>query len=410
MSKDNDKSSLLREGLLIPGGMILEIDVTEKVKKYLKYGPAAIIILAILCAGGIYAYQHSRSGVTVYDARIASTVVHTKARADGSITELLVNDGDHVEAGDVIAHIDVKVTEDQIAQLQQNVDLAQKNLEQIKQGRRSVMPGAAPSAPSTRTVTVENGASSARAQARLARMNELYSMGAISRKELDAAAADAAAASTPTTQTITVPAPSAAPQIVSQAPDPEMLKQAEAAVKQAQAALENAKADAQATEIVAPVSGTVYYADGIEEGTDIKAGQTIVDIGDASNAWVEARVSQNQKEKLRLGQFVTYTVEGKSYQGTVTDIIDPNEAAADDDASASSSSPDASEDSSTEAQQTAEEPSSEKASTATEGTEEDAGNADSGDDRLLVKISLPKELANQVRPGTETIVKFNFNH
>ena len=385
----------------------MEIDVTEKVKKYLKYGPAAIIILAILCAGGIYAYQHSRSGVTVYDARIASTVVHTKARADGSITEMLVNDGDHVEAGDVIAHIDVKITEDQIAQLQQNVDLAQKNLEQIKQGSRSAMPGAAPSAPSTRTVTVENGASSARAQARLARMNELYSMGAISRKELDAAAADAAAASTPTTQTITVPAPSAAPRIVSQAPDPEMLKQAEAAVKQAQAALENAKADAQATEIVAPVSGTVYYADGIEEGTDIKAGQTIVDIGDASNAWVEARVSQNQKDKLRLGQFVTYTVEGKSYQGTVTDIVDPNETSEEDDDAASPS--DDSGDMPADAEN-AGESSTEKTSTATEGTEEEAGGDDSGDDRLLVKISLPKELADQVRPGTETIVKFNFNH
>ena len=85
----------------------MEVDITEKVKRVLKFGPLALVALAILCALGVWAYQHSQKGLTVYDAKVASTMVGVKAKADGTITELVVQDGDHVEAGDVIARVQV---------------------------------------------------------------------------------------------------------------------------------------------------------------------------------------------------------------------------------------------------------------------------------------------------------------
>lgn len=388
----------------------MEVDITEKVKRVLKFGPLALVALAILCALGVWAYQHSQKGLTVYDAKVASTMVGVKAKADGTITELVVQDGDRVEAGDVIARVQVKITDEQIAQLAQNAELAKQNLAQVQRGQTVTVPQSAAPAPMPVPQSSGNSQAVANARARLNRMNELYEMGAISAVKRDQAAADLAAAEAAATPAPAVSAPAATRyQTMTQPANPEAVKQAELAVKQAQAALENAKQDSQATEIVAPVSGTVYLGDDIQEGADLKAGATVASIGDASNIWVEARLSPNQKGKIRLGQFVSYTIEGKKYQGTVLDIVDPADAQPD--TAASGSLPAASEEKD-EAVQTSS--ISEDAGNVSGDETEDSksgnteGNApDMSDGRLIVKVSLPKDMADTLRPGTDAVVRFS---
>lgn len=388
----------------------MEVDITEKVKRVLKFGPLALVELAILCALGVWAYQHSQKGLTVYDAKVASTMVGVKAKADGTVTELVVQDGDHVEAGDVIARVQVKITDEQIAQLAQNAELAKQNLAQVQRGQTVTVPQSAASAPMPVPQSVGNSQAVANARARLNRMNELYEMGAISAVKRDQAAADLAAAEAAATPAPAVSAPAATRyQTMTQPTNPEAVKQAELAVKQAEAALENAKQDAQATEIVAPVSGTVYLGDDIQEGADLKAGATVASIGDASNIWVEARLSPNQKGKIRLGQFVSYTIEGKKYQGTVLDIVDPADAQPD--TAASGSLPAASEEKDEAVQISS---ISEDADNVSGDETEDSkssnteGNApDMSDGRLIVKVSLPKDMADTLRPGTDAVVRFS---
>lgn len=388
----------------------MEVDITEKVKRVLKFGPLALVALAILCALGVWAYQHSQKGLTVYDAKVASTMVGVKAKADGTVTELVVQDGDHVEVGDVIARVQVKITDEQIAQLAQNAELAKQNLAQVQRGQTVTVPQSAASAPMPVPQSAGNSQAVANARARLNRMNELYEMGAISAVKRDQAAADLAAAEAAATPAPAVSAPAATRyQTMTQPTNLEAVKQAELAVKQAEAALENAKQDAQATEIVAPVSGTVYLGDDIQEGADLKAGATVASIGDASNIWVEARLSPNQKGKIRLGQFVSYTIEGKKYQGTVLDIVDPADAQPD--TAASGSLPAASEEKD-EAVQTSS--ISEDADNVSGDETEDSksgnteGNApDMSDGRLIVKVSLPKDMADTLRPGTDAVVRFS---
>lgn len=388
----------------------MEVDITEKVKRVLKFGPLALVALAILCALGVWAYQHSQKGLTVYDAKVASTMVRVKAKADGTITELVVQDGDHVEAGDVIARVQVKITDEQIAQLAQNAELAKQNLAQVQRGQTVTVPQSAAPAPMPVPQSSGNSQAVANARARLNRMNELYEMGAISAVKRDQAAADLAAAEAAATPAPAVSAPAATRyQTMTQPANPEAVKQAELAVKQAQAALENAKQDSQATEIVAPVSGTVYLGDDIQEGADLKAGATVASIGDASNIWVEARLSPNQKGKIRLGQFVSSTIEGKKYQGTVLDIVDTADAQPD--TAASGSLPAASEEKD-EAVQTSS--ISEDADNVSGDETEDSksgnteGNApDMSDGRLIVKVSLPKDMADTLRPGTDAVVRFS---
>ena len=388
----------------------MEVDITEKVKRVLKFGPLALVALAILCALGVWAYQHSQKGLTVYDAKVASTMVGVKAKADGTITELVVQDGDHVEAGDVIARVQVKITDEQIAQLAQNAELAKQNLAQVQRGQTVTVPQSAAPAPMPVPQSSGNSQAVANARARLNRMNELYEMGAISAVKRDQAAADLAAAEAAATPAPAVSAPAATRyQTMTQPANPEAVKQAELAVKQAQAELENAKQDSQATEIVAPVSGTVYLGDDIQEGADLKAGATVASIGDASNIWVEARLSPNQKGKIRLGQFVSYTIEGKKYQGTVLDIVDPADAQPD--TAASGSLPAASEEKDETVQtssisEDADNVSGDETEDSKSGNTE--GNApDMSDGRLIVKVSLPKDMADTLRPGTDAVVRFS---
>ena len=70
----------------------------------MKYGLVGLILIAVLCAGGIYYYQHQHKYFNVYDAQVTSSLVAAKVHGNAMITEKVVEEGEHVEAGDVIAH------------------------------------------------------------------------------------------------------------------------------------------------------------------------------------------------------------------------------------------------------------------------------------------------------------------
>ncbi len=342
-----------------------EVDITEKVQYFLKYGVLSIILLALLCAGIMYFLHFGKSTMTVYDAKVESQLVGVKSKAAGKVTEILVEDGDHVEAGQVIARVAVNVTEEDIRQLEQTVELSQKNLEQLKQGQTITVP------------TYESGGYNPAAQqnlasaaARMQRMNELYEMGAISAMKRDEAAAEYAAAQAAAAQSS---APAASYRTMTQPTDPKIIEQAELQLKQAQAALNNAKQDSQATEIVAPVAGTLYYTD-IKVDSEVKPGQTIVRIGDAGNLWLEARLTADQLEKVRLGQYASYEVDGHELSGTVQEI----------------------QESSAGEQETA-------ANTEPQEAKEE------GDGKQVVKISVPADLSFNLRPGVKASVRFSLD-
>ena len=341
-----------------------EEDLTEKAQYLLKYSVLGLILLAMLCAGVMYFLHSGKSTMTVYDAKIESQLVGVKSKAAGKVTEILVEDGAHVEAGQVIAKVAVNVTEEDIKQLEQTVELSERNLEQLKQGQTVTVPNYEAAANSYNPAAQQNLASAA---ARMQRMNELFEMGAISAVKRDEAAAEYAAAQAAASQSS---APAVSYRTMTQPTDPKIIEQAELQLKQAQAALNNARKDSQATEIVAPVAGTLYYTD-VKADSEVKPGQTIVRIGDAGNLWLEARLTADQLEKVRLGQYASYEVEGHDLSGTVQEIQDNNA------------------DGQESAQNT--EPQEEK-----EGT----------DGKQIVKISVPVNLSFDLRPGMKASVRF----
>ena len=196
-----------------------EEDVTEKAQYILKFGVIGLLLLAIVSAGGLYLFRHSHNYMTVYDAQVASQQVGVRARADGRITEITVADGSYVEAGDVIARVAVNVTEEQIRQLEQTVELSQKNLEQLKRGQTVTVPAA-----SSGGYNPASQQQVAQAAARMQRMNELFEMGAISAVKRDEAAAEYAAAQAAASQSS---APAVSYRTMTQPTDPKIIEQAE---------------------------------------------------------------------------------------------------------------------------------------------------------------------------------------
>ena len=391
-NENNKKEKTVDDKIAKANKAASEVDLTKKVKNIIRFGLLGLIILAVIAGGGIYWYQHLNNNMTVYDAKVVSNDVAIKSKADGTITELVVQAGDHVEAGDVIAKITPSITDEQIAQLEQNVDLNKKTLEQLKKGMTTAV--TAPVAPAA-TPSVDYGAQQrlAEAASRLQRMNELYSMGAISAVKRDEAAADyasaKAAASAAPAATQTVPS---TPNITTQPADPKLIQQAELQVKQAEAALANAKEDQQATEIVATSAGTVVLADDIAEGTNVKANQQVASIEAADNMWLEAKVTAAQATKIRLGQFVNYTIAGKKLQGSVQDIIDPTVKKDDSDSNISDNNTN----------------NDNAADTSNSKVKDDSTDA-VPDGYLIVRISLPADMSTDIKSGMSATVKFALN-
>ena len=408
----------------------------------MKYGLVGLILIAVLCAGGIYYYQHQHKYFNVYDAQVTSSLVAAKVHGNAVITEKVVEDGEHVEAGDVIAHVKSTVTDEQIANLEQTVALSQRNLDEIKKGQTVTVavPSPAPAPAASAPRSSGSSQSVASAESRMNRMNELFEMGAISAVQRDAAvsayhAAVAAASSSAPAASAPSSSPAVRYQTTTQPPDPKAVQNAELQLKQAQAALDNAKQDAAETDIVAPVAGTVYYAQGIDEGSTVKAGETVASVGNADDIWIEAKVSPDKAAKIRLGQFVSYEIEGHQLQGSVQDIQQPVKK--DDQASADSADAAASADNDNAtanaagangagAGQNSQDAQSAQAGTAgaADGdaangqpaasnqpkTTAEATDADDADeDVMIIRISIPSGLNFSLKPGMKAVVKFAMN-
>ena len=430
----------------------MEVDITKKVQYLMKYGLVGLILIAVLCAGGIYYYQHQHKYFNVYDAQVTSSLVAAKVHGNAMITEKIVAEGEHVEAGDVIAHVQSTVTDEQIANLEQTVALSQRNLDEIKKGQTVTVavPSPAPAPAASAPRSSGSSQSVASAESRMNRMNELFEMGAISAVQRDAAvsayhAAVAAASSSAPAASAPSSSPAVRYQTTTQPPDPKAVQNAELQLKQAQAALDNAKQDAAETDIVAPVAGTVYYAQGIDEVSTVKAGETVASVGNADDIWVEAKVSPDKAAKIRLGQFVSYEIDGHQLQGSVQDIQQP---AKKDDQSADSSAnsadaaangaasnagaaqtdpnnlnnPNAQSAQSAQSAQgaqdgqqgaeasTADAAGGDAAVSSQPKTTAEVTDADSADeDVMIIRISIPSGLNFTLKPGMKAVVKFAMN-
>ena len=332
-----------------------KINLTSMAEKFIKFGLVGLILFSTVTGYAAFKYYHSANTIQISNAKISGTMVAVRAFTNGKVKELLFKDGDEVKAGDVIAKIEVSVTEEDLKQLENTVELAKTNYEELKRGQwvkiqvRRQKPVAVPKTGSASLSSLEERAN---------RMQELFEMGAVSATERDSAKKDldnARAgipvpqkrnfAQTPQNDFVKTPlnanvlnAPPEKKSVAVNIPQmeevveyieqfqptpPEVLEGAERAIKQAELSLNVARETAQQTEILAPVDGVIYYSAEVDK--ELNAGDAVAKIGDNAELWIEAEVDENIFEKISLGKLVEYVVNGQNLTGTVTEKIAPGD-------------------------------------------------------------------------------------
>ena len=310
-------------------------DITAKVKNFIRFGLVSVILLASIIGYAEYKYWHKDEVIELDNAKVAGTMVSVRVLANGKVKELLFEDGAEVKAGDVIARLEVAITEEEIQQLENTVQLAKDNYADLAAGQWVKVPVQRervtypPAPPPTAIYSAPSG-NLAKLEERANRMAELFDMGAVSAVQRDAArrAYESALAESQSTSYQYSAAPAPIIEYYTEYVDEfretpaEVLAGAEQAIKQAELSLNIARQEARETDVIAPVSGAIYY--GIEPEEDLSAGESVARIGDSRELWLEVEVTEEIFNKIPLGKLVTYTIDGKELVGTVIEKIKPN--------------------------------------------------------------------------------------
>lgn len=255
----------------------------------------------------------SASGYVVAHHKIA-----VGAKVMGRVAWIGVEKGDRVQAGQVLVRLEDQEFRAQVNQAKANLAAAQARLDQLRAGSRPQEKLKDKAAVALADANLKN------AEAEHDRAARLYPAGIISKAELDRAVAqrDAARAS--------LEAARQSSTMTDIGPRAEEISGAAAQVKQTQAALDYANTQLAATEIKAPVSGTVLERI-VERGEmvspsavgDSGAKTSVVSLADLNDLQIELDISQQDFARLKMGQraeIIPEAFPGLKYSGFIAEI------------------------------------------------------------------------------------------
>lgn len=267
-----------------------EIDISDKVRRFARKCAVGFGILFVGMAGTAWYLAMESRTTELYDARVTGSYLSVKSRTAGTVEKLLVSDGQLLKAGDKVAEIKVRVTPEEIAELEKNVTVMEQNLRTLEQG-----------VPVQKPVYVSSGGDSGK----LAQMEHLYEVGAISAAELaQARATYGGGRGEVVLETTYEPA------------DENALNQARRRLEQARSVLEQAKGQQGATAVTTPVGGTALLLD-LEAGSEVRPGQPVIAVGDVERLALVAPVTPEKAEKLTPGMYARYKLAGKERSGVI---------------------------------------------------------------------------------------------
>ena len=234
----------------------------------------------------------SASGYVVAHHKIA-----VGAKVMGRVAWIGVEKGDTVQAGQVLVRLEDAEFRAQVNQAKANLAASQARLDQLRSGSRPE------EKVRDRAAVLQAEANWKNAEAEYQRAESLFRSGVASKAELDRTLAqrDSAAA--------LVQAARQASAMTDIGPRKEEIRAAEAEVQQMRAAVDYANTQLAATEIKAPVTGTVIERT-VEPGEMVSpsafggsgARTSVVDLADLTDLQVELDISQIDFARLKSGQ------------------------------------------------------------------------------------------------------------
>jgi membrane fusion protein (multidrug efflux system) len=271
------------------------------------------ITLLIMAAGVLwYYFIFIAPFETTDDAFIEGRVVLISPRVSGPVTRLLVDDNQHVNAGDPLVEIDPRDYDTQLAQAQADLAAAQAQLAQAQ----SQIPVDDAKSEQQSAAVISAEAEASRAAADLARYESVESR-AISQSQLDLARAQAQV----TAAAVEVAKHQASAAAAQASLSRVSVDAATARVQQQEAKLEQARLDLSYTKVAAPISGRVTRRT-VETGIYVQTGQSLLSIV-PDEVWVVANFKETQLDHMRPGQSVSIRLDaypGREYKGRVDSI------------------------------------------------------------------------------------------
>lgn len=270
---------------------------------------AGFVLLALFVGGSLWWWVRSGRIVTTDDARVKGTMTTVSAKVAGRARQVLVEEGDRVVAGQVLAVIEREEYENQVARAEANLAMAKARLAEVVAGNRPQEVAQAKVKAMQEKALYEN------ARGNFERDRQLYEQQAISARQMDDAR----------TQMESVRAQYQAAReaydLSLEGARKETIEVQEAMVGQAQAELENARI-ALADAVVKAPSGGVIGQKSIELGEYVSAGKPLFNITDLDGVWIGVNIKETEIGKIALGNRAEFTIDaypGATFTGEVVE-------------------------------------------------------------------------------------------
>lgn len=289
-----------------------------------------LVVVLLGCAiGGFLWWKDLSTSVKTDNAKVAGDIVDVSPKVSGRIEKIVVQEGENVKAGQVIATLDKAQYKINAKQSQAALELAEANYSKLPNDIRSMQ---------ATVDKAEDGLDSSVSQAKAASVTlkdakraldqaeALYAGEAVSEEALQTARSkyEAAEASYAAAQANIKSYQAGVDDALAKsgALDNTSAKIYKAQLKQAQAAYDSAQLALNNSVITAPVTGTVARIT-LQAGETVSAGQTIVTIVDLDSTWITANIEEKKVTRIEPGQKVDVSIDAYpsiSFSGTVKRI------------------------------------------------------------------------------------------
>lgn len=273
------------------------------------------IIAGIAAIGGValavsLLHRKPASDTLKVSGNIEITATELSFKVPGRVRERLVDEGETVRAGQVVARLDEQDLANEVALRQAQVEAARHVLAELEAGSRREEIGQAEAALSGAEAEERRAADDFR------RQSALYEREVISKQKYDAAKAafETARAQAREAREALV--------LVRKGPRRERIEQGRAKLREAQEALNEARLRLGYSTLTSPVEGLVM-AKHVEAGEQVNIGTPVVTIGNFGDTWIRAYIPETELGRARVGQKVKVTTDtwpDRQYEGTVTFI------------------------------------------------------------------------------------------
>jgi membrane fusion protein (multidrug efflux system) len=264
-----------------------------------------VVVPLIALVGGVAFYLSGGRYVTTDDAYVGAQKVLITPDISGKVDRIVVREGQHVKAGDVLFEIDPVPFQLAVAQAKATLDTTRTNYDNLVSNVRiySQMGELAQQGVELKQRDVERKSSLVKSNAgsQLDLDNSATSL-VTARAQLEALRQQLATSKNQLLGNPDLPLDQFPP-----------YAQAKAVLDQAQRNLDHAV-------LKAPISGTATQVDNIQLGRFVAAGTPILTVIDDSKPWVDANLKESDFTYIAVGQAVTIDVDAfpdHAFKGTV---------------------------------------------------------------------------------------------